>query len=314
MSALISTLLELGCCLGVLFVLVILFSTTVTAAHVIANPAPKPTSGDVGATVSPQWTTLDQAPDPAVVTDAAARNRIRATGLPWRVREVRTGIEMLLVPPGEFMMGEGPPEAGDCRHYVTMSVPFYLSRTAVTQRCWLLAMDRNPSVFKGENRPVDNVSWDVCQAFCKAIGVRLPSEAEWEYACRAGTTTCFSYGDTVTPEQVRYDPRQDKSPSGSEPSECELQATVACGTLPANPWGFFEMHGNVSEWCLDRYGPYGGNTASSTSEPQADKQHCVRGGSSIQGAYNCASAVRDHSHRGCGFGLALHGFRVAHTP
>ena len=188
-------------------------------------------------------------PDPAVVTDAAARGRMTATKLPWKVRDRKTGIVMLLCPPGEFMMGSLGSEAGrsddEAQHRVTITKAFYLSETEVTQEVWQTVIGANPSNFKGANNPVEQVSWNDCQSFCLSSGLRLASESEWEYACRAGTTTAYSFGAGITKQQANFDAR-----------------TVACGSLPANQWGFREMHGNVWEWCEDGYE----TTASSTQD------------------------------------------------
>ena len=178
-------------------------------------------------------------PDSAVVTDAAARTRMTATKLPWKVRDRKTGIVMLLCPPGEFMMGSPASEAGrfrdEAQHPVPITRAFYLSETEVTQESWQKVMGTNPSKNKGASNPVENVSWNNCQSFCQSFGLRLPTESEWEYACRAGTTTAYSFGAFITKQHANFS-------SGG---------TVACGSLPANPWGFREMHGNVCEWCED---------------------------------------------------------------
>ena len=123
-------------------------------------------------------------PDPAVVTDAEARARMTATKLPWKVRDRKTGIVMLLCPPGEFMMGSPASKAGrsndEAQHSVTITKAFYLSETEVTQEVWRNVMGANPSNFKGANNPVEQVSWNDCQSFCQSSGLRLATESEWE--------------------------------------------------------------------------------------------------------------------------------------
>ncbi|MEI6878959.1 MAG: SUMF1/EgtB/PvdO family nonheme iron enzyme, partial [Planctomycetota bacterium] len=149
--------------------------------------------------VVPAWATLlEAAPDPAVVTDANLRAAIVASGFAWRIRDNSSNIEMLLVPGGTFMMGCSPGDA-DCladespAHQVTLTNAFYLGKTEVTQAQWQVKMGSNPSYFSGfsdsPSRPVEQVSWGTIQSFNSATGLRLPTEAEWEYACRAATTT-----------------------------------------------------------------------------------------------------------------------------
>ena len=205
-------------------------------------------------------------PDPAVVTDAAARARMTATKLPWKVRDRETGIVMLLCPPGEFVMGSPASEAGrkdnEAQHSVTITKAFYLSETEVTQEVWQKVRGANQSKYKGANNPVEQVSWNDCQKFCQSSGLRLATESEWEYACRAGTTTAYSFGASITQQQANFG-------SGG---------TVACGSLPANQWGFREMHGNVWEWCEDVYQA----TASSAQDAvngNSSSYRVLRGGS-----------------------------------
>ena len=144
---------------------------------------------------------------------------------------------------------EGP------RREVTIAAGFWLFETACTQALWTAVIGKNPSGFQGADRPVENVSWKDAQEFVEAINrkiiglqLSLPSEAQWEYSCRAGTTTPFSFGENVTPKQVRF---------FTEESEKRFwKGTVKVKTLPANAWGLYEMHGNVREWCADAWHPY----------------------------------------------------------
>ena len=230
------------------------------------------------------FTVLEQDPDPIVVTDAAARARMTATRLPWKIRDTATGIVMLLVPPGEFMMGSPENEAyryeNETQHRVTISKAFYLSQTEIPQEVWQKVMGANPSEFKCSQNPVETVSWNDCQTFCRATGLRLPSEAEWEYACRAGTTTPFSFGTTITPLQVNY----------------EGNKAVVCGSLPANPWGFREMHGNVWEWCQDGF-----SETASTTQAAVEIEigaHVLRGGGWSHSDIGCRASDRDNSDPG----------------
>lgn len=147
------------------------------------------------------WATVIEAsPDPEVIYGATLRERIVATGLPWRVRDNGTNIETMLIPPGEFDMGCGPvgcPDQLFClnddrpAHHVTLPKAYYIGRHEVTQAEWLTKMPTNPSATQGPNNPVENISWNTAKAFLDASGLRFATEAEWEYACRAGTTTAY---------------------------------------------------------------------------------------------------------------------------
>ena len=237
-------------------------------------------------------------PDPAVVTDAAARARMTATKLPWKVRDRKTGIVMLLCPPGEFMMGSPASEAGhsenEAQHRVTITKAFYLSETEVTQEVRQKVMGANPSGFKGASNPVEQVSWNDCQSFCQSSGLRLPSESEWEYACRAGTTTAYSFGASITKQQANFDATR----------------TVACGSLPANQWGFREMHGNVWEWCEDGYATMGSGKQDAVKSETTYR--VLRGGAWVNITNNVRSSNRFSStpdSTNLNFG-----FRVARAP
>jgi formylglycine-generating enzyme required for sulfatase activity len=242
-------------------------------------------------------------PDPAVVTDAAARARMTATKLPWKVRDRRTGIVMLLCPPGEFMMGSPASEAGrydnEAQHRVQVTKAFYLSETEVTQEVWQKVMGANPSNFNGANNPVEQVSWNDCQKFCRSSGLRLASESEWEYACRAGTTTAYSFGAGITKQQANFS------------SGFSSGGAFACGSLPANQWGFREMHGNVWEWCEDVYEV----TASSTQDAvngNSSTNRVLRGGAWDDDADDVRSSYRNLSAPDVTFSII--GFRVAKAP
>jgi hypothetical protein len=165
-----------------------------------------------------------------------------------------------------------------------LSRGFWLADTACTQALWQAVTGAKPSYFKDDARnPVENVSWDEVQAFLSELNrrvpglqARLPSEAEWEYACRAGTTTPFSFGDNITPEQVNYDGNY---PYAGGEKGLYRQKTVPAGSLPANPWGLYEMHGNVWEWCADWYGDYPNTPQVDPTGPQTGASRVLRGGS-----------------------------------
>lgn len=171
--------------------------------------------------------------------------------------------EMVVIPAGTFMMGS--PDSEPAReshegpqHRVTIARPFALGRYAVSQAEWQVVMGSNPSRFKGDRNPVETVSWEDAQEFLKTLnaklglagdrGYRLPSEAEWEYACRAGTTTPFWWGSTITPKQANYDGNYTYN-NGLKGEY--RQKTVPVDSFEPNPFGLYQMHGNVWEWCED---------------------------------------------------------------
>ena len=242
-------------------------------------------------------------PDPAVVTDAEARARMTATKLPWKVRDRKTGIVMLLCPPGEFMMGSPASEAGrsddEAQHRVTITKAFYLSETEVTQEVWQKVVGANPSNFKGASNPVEQVSWNDCQKFCQSSGLRLASESEWEYACRAGTTGAYA-GDLAS--MARFGDNSGRSALDADAlwkrdSSSYAQQLIdnGCQTHPVkqrkpNAWGLYDMHGNVWEWCEDVYA----QSASSTQQASTgnDGARVLRGGGWGGLASYCRSAYR----------------------
>jgi len=266
----------------------------------------------------PSWATLVEAqPDPAVVTDPALRAAIVATGRAWRVRDTATQIEMLLVPPGTFQMGciMGSNQYGCYKlelpvHQVTLTNAFYLGRYEVTQAQWQATMGSNPSYFQGYtdsvSRPVEQVSWITIQGYLSATGMRLPTEAEWEYACRAGTQTPFYNGSTDdnTVGALAWYGSCCGGNSGDQ--------THPVGGKAANAFGFHDMLGNVWEWVNDWYGDYSANPQTDPTGPVSASERALRGGS----WYNDSDYVRS-SNRFNGtprYTADNKGFRVARTP
>jgi formylglycine-generating enzyme required for sulfatase activity len=243
--------------------------------------------------------------------------------------DIDGALEMIAIPGGEFVMGS--PDAEPKRdtdegptHAVRVA-PFFMSRFPITQAQWLAAtrlpkvhrdLDPDPSGFKGAELPVEQVSWEEAIEFCarltqfqSRVVYRLPTEAEWEYACRAGTNTPFSYGPTVTADLVNYN---GKYPYGAAPRGEYRQMTTPVGRLgPPNGFGLSDMHGNVWEWCLDTYqDSYVGAPSDGSAWIQSGNAYRVlRGGSWFSFVNTCRSANRERKTPE----LKLHslGFRVA---
>jgi formylglycine-generating enzyme required for sulfatase activity/serine/threonine protein kinase len=196
-------------------------------------------------------------------------------------REIVNGVNMTLVriEPGTFTMGSPAGEEGrsdgEVQHRVTLTRAFYMGTTEVTQAQWKAVMGagNNPSEFKGDDLPVETVSWDDAADYCKQLSqregkqYRLPTEAEWEYACRAGTTTPFSTGATIGADQANYDSTGTYGAGVNGPSR---RQTTMAGSFKPNAFGLFDMHGNVMEWCSDRYSAY-------PEGPQRDPQGATAG-------------------------------------
>ena len=226
------------------------------------------------------------------------------------------------IDPGEFMMGSPDDELehqGDegPRHRVCLTAGFWLADTACTQALWGAVMGgKNPSRFQDDARnPVENVSWDDVSDFLQRVAslvhgvvAELPTEAESEYACRAGSETPFSFGATITPEQANYNGSYPYA--GGEKGEYR-QKTVPVKSFAPNRWGLYEMHGNVWEWCVDGKRPYDGSDQENPRGPEgAGEWRVVRGGSWYVVAKWLRSAYRtvrhrDDRHDGRGFRFAL---------
>ena len=269
----------------------------------------------------PWYTVLEAAPDPAVVTNGALRKAITASGYPWRVRDNASGIEMLLVPPGAFDMGciQGSNNYGCYSseqpvHAVTLTNAFYIGRYEVTQAQWQARIGNNPSYFQGNaQRPVETVSWNTIQGFLSATGLRLPTEAEWEYACRAGTTTPFHTGpgfpngttdDNLVGQIAWYYYNTCSGGPGCQ--------TMPVGGKAANALGLHDMLGNVWEWCNDWYGGYSSAPQTNPTGPGSGSYRVLRGGSWNYSTGGVRSSVRYYDSPGDADGSL--GFRVARAP
>jgi len=220
------------------------------------------------------------------------------------------------IQPGIFMMGspekEPERESDERLHEVVITRGYWLADTACTQELWEVVMGKNPSNFKGAQRPVEEVSWDEVMEFIGIINkkdgldLRLPTEAEWEYACRAGTKTPFWFGENITPDQVNYDGNH---PYAGGEKGIYRKETVAVKSLPTNGWGLYEMHGNVREWCADWYGEYpAGPVVDPVGSDQGDYR-VLRGGSWDFNGWNTRSARRNRNDPADRF--FNNGFRLA---
>jgi eukaryotic-like serine/threonine-protein kinase len=233
---------------------------------------------------------------------------------PW----IEPVSQMALAPivKGTFLMGspDTEPQRGadeGPRHRVTLSHDFWMGIHPVTQGQYEAVMGKNPSDFRGENRPVENVSWEEAAAFCERLTeqaaatellpegyvFRLPTEAEWEYCCRAGTDSATAFGDRLSSDQANFD---GNFPYGGAEKGPYLEQTSDVGSYPPNPWGLSDMHGNVWEWCLDaaeweaNFGVRTDTYVDGVEDPlcQVGRIRVNRGGSWDVGGRICRSAYR----------------------
>lgn len=209
-------------------------------------------------------------------------------------------LDLIVIPSGMYRMGSlpntGSPDEYP-QHFVSIK-SFMLGKFLITQAQWKAIMGKLPPCrFKGDELPVDRVSWEDAQAFCQRLSkktrraYRLPSESEWEYACRAGTTSPFSFGETVTIAFVRFNGMHTfrDEPPGQYP-----HVTSAGGTFPPNPFGLYDMHGNLWEWCADNWlDDYSSSPRDNSSYQNKDSRYrVVRGGSWHEPPGICRSATR----------------------
>jgi eukaryotic-like serine/threonine-protein kinase len=235
-------------------------------------------------------------------------------------------LTMVKIPAGKFLMGsldseQYRDEYESPQHQVNVS-EFYLGRTLVTQSQWTAIMGKNPSHFKGNDKlPVEQVSWLDAMNFCQKLSqttgrtYRLPSEAEWEYACRAGTTTPFAFGETITPAVINYNGNY---LYGADAKGESRGKTTPIGTFPPNLFGLYDLHGNLWEWCLDEWvnnyngASTDGSARGDISLRDKNKNRLLRGGSWFNNASSCRSANRNYN--AASYSNDIIGFRVVCEP
>jgi len=196
------------------------------------------------------------------------------------------GMTFNFIPPGTFLMGSPKSETdrrdNETQHEVSLTRGYWLGVHAVTQGQWATSADYNPSIFPATASPVDNVSWYDCLEFAHKLGMRvghrfrLPTEAEWEYACRAGTSTPFYFGETASTAQFNFN---GNFTYGSGTKGIFRQRTMPVGSFVPNAFGLYDMHGNVCEWCQDWYGDFAPWRASNPQGVVAGNARVLRGGS-----------------------------------
>jgi formylglycine-generating enzyme required for sulfatase activity len=287
---------------------------------------------------SSDWTGLS-----AVTANSEGAIRVRVP-MYYRVRGVSTNPRpspWVWIPPGVFMMGSPPSEPARTeiegpQEKVTISRGFWMGRYEVTQGEYLAVMGDNPSYFKGDlTRPVECVSWYQAMAYCDALTqrdqragrlppgyvYRLPTEAEWEYACRAGTTTAFHYGSELRSGMANFDGRLEYPPCEdaltwcANPSGVHLDRTTAVGSYAPNAWGLYDMHGNVWEWNYDGQRHFSGRPVTDPVGPGGSVERSIRGGSYAQLAFDARSAYRhfDSHHYPDSYRIYV-GFRAVLAP
>ena len=250
-----------------------------------------------------------------------AINRLNQTTTTPSVSRLAFEPEMVVIKGGTFQMGSPESEtdrsSNEKQHTVTLS-DFSIGKYEVTQKQWHDVMGTNPSSFKnGDDYPVENVSWDDIKEYLTKLNqktvktYRLPTEAEWEYACRAGTKTPFNTGENLTTNQANYDGNY---PYKNFPKGKYLEKTTPVGSFAPNAWGLYDMHGNVWEWCSDWYDEnyYKNSSSQNPKGPTSGTNRVLRGGSWLDRGqfcrssrrYSSAPAYRDYSY----------GFRLVFVP
>jgi len=250
------------------------------------------------------FTVVRAAPDPNIVTNGAIRNQIESTGFPWIIRDSSTGIDFVLIPAGTFTMGSDPsdPEATSDEmpaHQVTLTKAFYIGRTEVTQAQWFAMTGQSPSYFGNQpNNPVERVNWTSAVSAGAARHYRLPTEAEWEFACRGGSAA------------ARYAALNSIAWWGNGSGGTSGWGTNPVATKAPNGFGTYDMIGNVWEYCSDLFGPYTADAQIDPTGPNAGTEIVARSGDWYWPALGNRAPFRGHCAADS-VGLASNGIRYA---
>ncbi len=271
------------------------------------------------ASVTGPWTNTWAALE-AVTVDTNGAIRV-SVPMFYRVRGYAVPTNMVAIPAGTLTMGSPTSEprrnSDETQHTVTLTKGFLMGRFEVTQAEYLAVMGSNPSYFTGDlSRPVEQVTWYDATNYCAQLTARersagrlpagyvyrLPTESEWEYACRAGTTPPFHYGNELRSGMANffgfceYPPYGDDLSCCYNPSGAYLVRTTSVGSYAPNAWGLYDMHGNVWEWCQDLYGTYPSGSVSDPQGAPSGSDRVLRGGGWLTYAYGCRSAQRGYIH------------------
>jgi len=274
---------------------------------------------ETGASSATAAATAARAPSGFRVAEGAKPEPYTNTGWAQEVVHEQTGLEMAFIPTGQFQMGSrttpeetsqrygGDIEWMKCErpvHTVRITRPFYMGKYEVTQEVWHRIMGTRPAFLKDDRRPIELVTWHECAEFLEKAGdgLRFPSEAEWEYACRAGTDTAFHFGNDAS-DLHRYAWYKGSSAERTHP----------VGEKLPNPWGLYDMHGNVFEMCADYFDKdyYQQSPVDDPAGPQKGAYGVIRGGSWLWKAVDCRSAMRSIADPATSHYMV--GFRAAKT-
>ena len=259
---------------------------------------------DLVAVPDAEYAPLDGLADGSREAQERQKQAVEDLGLPLGVKSRKTGILFRLIPAGMFVMGSPATEperySDETPHRVTLTQPFYCGKFEVTQGQWRHLMGKNPSrhASVGDDGPVEWVKWSECQEFCRKLcalegaatdAYRLLSEAQWEYACRGGTSTPFCYGDSLDSSMANF---CGERPYGRGSIGVYRDTTIAVGQFRPNAWGLYDMHDNVSEWCRDWFGDYPPGSVTDPEGPGRKSHRVCRGGNFGHYASGCRSAFR----------------------
>lgn len=237
--------------------------------------------------------------------EAGERRTVTVNDVEFSFRWAPAGWFMMGSPKGDDVRDDSRDETGEYGRYnseilhkVTLTKGFWIMETLVTQKQWKAVMGNNPSYFKGDDLPVEKVSWYDCQKFCQkcarlGLPLQLPTEAQWEYACRSGSTSAYFWGNELNGDKANCD---GNFPCGTTIKGTYLKMTTPVGSYAPNAWGLYDMHGNVFEWCQDWFGAYSSVSVTDPTGPLEGDFRILRGGCWFDLAAYCRSAYRNSRH------------------